>query len=113
MATSVTATKNSRSLTVEYEFGAYLQEAVKLFGEDVVFQNAVQSMKISLQALIRRGFDQGLDDAEITARAQQWKPGVSAGRSAADPIQAVLSKWRTLPEDKKAELLRQLKSMAN
>ena len=109
-AIEVTANKGSKSLTVSYDFGNNLQDAVARFGEDVVFSNMQQSMKISLQALIRRGFDKGVTDEEITAQAAAWKPGVAAQRQS-DPVAAVLSKWATLSPEKKAELLKQLKSM--
>ena len=68
-AIEVTANKGSRSATVSYDFGENLQDAVAKFGEEVVFTNMQQSMKISLQALLRRGFDKGQSDEEIAAAA--------------------------------------------
>ena len=109
-AIEVTANKGSKSLTVSYDFGDNLQDAITKFSEDVVFSNMQQSMKISLQALIRRGFDKGLADEEIINQAAAWKPGVAAQRTS-DPVGAVLAKWATLPAEKKAELLKQLKAM--
>lgn len=109
-AIEVTANKGSKTLTVNYDFGDNLQDAVAKFGEDVVFSNMQQSMKISLQALIRRGFDKGVTDEEIATQAAGWKPGVAAQRSA-DPVAAITAKWTTLSPEKRAELLKQLKSM--
>lgn len=108
-AIEVTANKGQKSLTVNYDFGDNLQDAVTKFGEDVVFSNMQQSMKISLQALIRRGFDKGVTDEEIAAQAAGWKPGVAAQRTA-DPVAAIMAKWQGIPAEKRAELLKQLKS---
>ena len=111
-AIEVTANKGSRSATVSYDFGENLQDAVAKFGEEVVFTNMQQSMKISLQALLRRGFDKGQSDEEIAAAAGAWKPGVASQRTT-DPVSAITAKWATLPADKKAELLAALKQQMN
>ena len=109
-AIEVTANKGSRSLTVSYDFGDNLQDAVAKFGEEVVFSNMRQSMKISLQALLRRGIDKSQEDAAVIAQAAAWKPGVATERTS-DPAAAVLAKWGALTPEKKAELLKQLKAM--
>ena len=109
-AIEVTANKGSKSLTVSYDFGDNLQDAIAKFGEDVVFSNMQQSMKISLQALIRRGFDKGLDDAAIVAQAATWKPGVASQR-VADPVATITAKWAALDPEARAELLKKLKAM--
>ena len=106
----VTANKGQKSLTVSYDFGDNLQDAVAKFGEEVVFSNMQQSMKISLQALMRRGFDKGITDEEITAQAASWKPGVAAQRQS-DPVAAITAKWAALDPEARAELLKKLKSM--
>ena len=109
-AIEVTANKGTRSLTVSYDFGDNLNHATEKFGEDVVFSNMQQSMKISLQALIRRGFDKGLDDDAIMSQADAWIPGVAAQRSV-DPIATITAKWASLDADARAELLQKLKAM--
>lgn len=106
----VTANKGDRGITVSYDFGDNLQHAVELFGEEVVFTNAIQSMKITLQALMRRGIDKELPDETIAAQAAAWKPGVTAQRTS-DPAATVLAKWQQMTPEKKAELLKQLKQM--
>lgn len=106
----VTAKKGAREITTNYDFGDSLAQAVELFGEEVVFSNMRQSMKISLQALIRRGIEKGQSDEEIIAAAAAWKPGVASERQS-NPVAAVLSKWATLDDATKAELLKKLKTM--
>jgi len=109
-AIEVTANKGSKSLTVSYDFGDNLQDAVAKFGEEIVFSNMQQSMKISLQALIRRGFDKGAEDSAIVAQAAAWKPGVAAQRQS-DPVAAITAKWAALDPEARAELLKKLKAM--
>ncbi len=109
-AIEVTANKGSKSLTVSYDFGENLQDAIAKFGEEIIFSNAVQSMKISLQALIRRGFDKGVEDSQIAEQAAAWKPGVAAQRQS-DPVAAITAKWANLSPEARAELLKKLKSM--
>lgn len=104
----VTANKAGRSLTVSYDFGSSIQEMIEKFGEQVVMTNAVQAMKISLQARIRAAFDKGLDDQTIAADCASWKPGVQSQRTS-DPVAAILSKWSTLDPEAKAEMLKKLK----
>lgn len=109
-AIEVTAKKGSRELTTSYDFGDNLQDAVAKFGEEVVFSNMRQSMKISLQALLRRGIDKAQEDSVILAQAAAWKPGVATERQS-DPAANVLAKWGMLSPEQKAELLKKLKTM--
>ena len=109
-AIEVSANKAQRSVVVSYDFGENLQDAIAKFGEDVVFSNMRQSMKISLQALMRRGIDKDQTDEQILASVGAWKPGVASERSS-DPVATVLAKWQTLSPEKKAELMKQLKQM--
>lgn len=97
----------SREITVEYDFGASLAEAVEKFGEDIVFSGFVADAKVGLQAIVRARLgkidDEYMSDEEILAEAAQWKPGVR--KQAADPmakLQALLSKLS--PEQRAAIL---------
>ena len=107
----VTAKKGEVSVTTNYDFGADLDEMVQKFGKDVVFSNARSQMKISLQALIRRGIEAGQDEQSIVANAQGWIPGVQSERKS-DPISLITAKWGQLDEEAKREMLKKLKSMA-
>jgi len=107
----VTAKKGEISVTVPYDFGANLQDMVSKFGEEVVFTNARQSMKITLQALIRRGIETGQPEDSIKAQAQAWIPGVQQERKS-DPISLITQKWGQLSEADRKEMLKKLKEMA-
>lgn len=107
----VTAKKGENSVTVPYDFGANLDEMVEKFGKDVVFSNARQAMKITLQALIRRGIEAGKPDDAIVSEASAWIPGVQSERKS-DPISLITAKWGQLSEEDRREMLKKLKQMA-
>lgn len=67
---------NDRTVTVSYEFGETLREAVQKFGEEVVFSRYLAAAVVDLQALLRRGIKVGKTDSEITSMVAAWRPGV-------------------------------------
>lgn len=102
----VTAKKGAEGpqFTVEYEFGEDLAEAVKIFGEDVVFHHARSSMVVALQGIIRTAEDQKQADA----KAAEWKPGIrQRGKSATEKM---LDSFENLDEDVQKEMLKQLQA---
>lgn len=107
-AIEVVAKKNGREVVTNYDFGDNLNEATEKFTADVVFTNFRQAAKISLQAIIRRGIEKGLDDNAIAQQCATWKPGVALERTI-DPATSIMAKWNTLPPEQRAELLKQLK----
>jgi hypothetical protein len=107
----VTAKKGEVSVTVPYDFGADLDDMANKFGKEVTFSNARAQMKISLQALIRRGIEAGEDEKAIQANAKAWIPGVQSERKS-DPISLITAKWGQLDPAAKAEMLKKLKAMA-
>lgn len=96
-----------RSISVEYNFGENLAEAVEKFGEDAVFNGFMADGKVGLQAFVRARLgktdEEYMTDEQILAEAEAWKPGQR--KQAADPmakLQALLSK---LSPDQRAALL--------
>ena len=96
-----------QAVTVSYEFGANLSDAVQLFGEDVIFNKAIDSLVIDVQAHIRRLIKKGSNPTEIAAVLAGWKPGVSTTvrRSAGEKVQDLIT--RMTPEERIA-LLKEL-----
>ena len=90
---------SDHSITIPYNFGANLEEAIELFGEDVVFQKYRQSAIVDLQAAIRRHLQPGEDgkvksDDEIINALSEWKPGLTTRtrKSAKDKAMEALTK---------------------
>lgn len=97
----------NREIVVDYNFGATLEEAIELFGTDVVFSSFVADCKVGLQAFVRARLgktdEEYMTDEQILAEVEGWKPGQR--KQAADPmakLQALLSK---LSPEQRAALL--------
>lgn len=96
-----------RSISVDYDFGASLSEAVEKFGEEAVYSGFVADGKVGLQAFVRARLgktdEEYMTDEQILAEAEAWKPGQR--KQAADPmakLQALLGK---LSPEQRAALL--------
>ncbi len=110
MKVSAKRSDSDVSVEVEYNFGANLGEAVELFGEDVVFNNAIGSLKVALQGFLRSQIDQKKTDEEITAAASTWKPGVrKQGKS---PQQKLIEQLNAMSPEDRAALLKEYKAKA-
>ena len=105
----ITTSKGANSITVTYDFGENLAEAVQLFGEEVVFTGFRHNATIALQGLVRPELDKGTDPEAIKQKAAAWKPGVVT-RSASDPISAIVGKWATMTDEQRKALMQKLKA---
>lgn len=104
----ISAKKNDLSAVVTYDFGADLDSMIELFGADVVFTNARQSMKITAQAAMRRMLSAGKEQAEIQEAIASWKPGVQMERTV-DPVANFKNKFATMDDEAKKALIAELK----
>lgn len=96
-----------RSISIDYNFGDNLDDAIELFGKEAVYSGFVADAKVGLQAFIRarlgRVGEDYMTDEQIQAEAKTWKPGQR--KQAADPmakLQALLAKLS--PEQRAAIL---------
>jgi len=113
-----------RKMTVEFNFGDSLQEAIDEFGEDVVFAGFVSSATIDLQNFIRTKLEErvkvdGADgkkvetpdaansDADIATAFADWKPGIKS-RERVSPMDKIKKALGALSEDQKAALIASL-----
>jgi hypothetical protein len=94
--------------TVSYDFPADLEGLVAKFGNDSVYDNAVGSFVISLQALCRRHIEKS--DEEIQEIVTNWDPNTRATgvrKTAAEKVSAALGQ---LSPEEKAALLAKLQA---
>ena len=70
-----------RSLTVQYDFGATLEDSKKLFGETVVKALFDAKAVIVIQDTMRRLLAAGKTEAEVTAYIAAFKLGVPTKRT--------------------------------
>ena len=77
-----------REITVQYDFGSTLDEAVEKFGGDVVFSRFRAAATVDLQGVMRRHMQDQLGkddkvtqaektDDEINEIVAGWKPGLA------------------------------------
>ena len=105
---------DSRTLELEYDFGATIEESVEKFGEDVVHGYFLKGIKVGLQAYIRRMLKEDKSDDEILASLDSWTPGVRAPRVAgAGSTKKLLTQFAKMSPEKQAELLASLQAQIN
>lgn len=86
-------TGEEREVSVYYDFGDDLSDAVEKFGEEAVFAQYKQQATIGLQAILRRhGADANVSDEHLQEVADNWKPGEKRAvrKSPAEKIQDML-----------------------
>lgn len=79
---------------VTYDFGTDLDEAVEMFGAEVVFSRYKSAAVIDLQAYMRGLIRQEKPVDEIESSAEDWKPGMRQprGKSNQEKLSTLLDK---------------------
>ena len=117
--------KPSPVVSVEYNFGATLDESVELFGEQIVHSKFVDSAVIDLQSTLRRAITASLMTKNAKGEAvtpkplpkdsqslvAEWKPsaGHAERKSAAEKVTTLVGK---LTAEERADLIARLKAGA-
>lgn len=102
-----TRPKEGREVTYSRSFGKDLEEAVSMFGAEVVHSIFQSQAIIRSQGAARTALKSGLKDDEAVAAGLAYTPGVQrkgGGRKAADPVAAIAAKVKS-GEMTKEELL--------
>ncbi|MHA1970735.1 MAG: hypothetical protein ACTSXE_02690 [Candidatus Thorarchaeota archaeon] len=112
VVTTAKSELGDRTVTVEYDFGGSLDEAVEKFGAEVVFSNFVRQAKVGLQAIVRSnakqlneaGTEYAKSDDEVIAALASWSPsdGTVNRVSKSDKLDKILG---TMGEEERAEFL--------
>jgi hypothetical protein len=100
-----------REVSINYDFGKDIDEAIAKFGKDAVFSNFKANAVITIQGGARTMAVKGKTDQEIQAHYDTYKIGAAAPRTAADPVASLISKFPTLDAAKQDELLKKLKEL--
>ena len=98
----------TKEVTVQYDFGDNLEDAVERYGKEVVFTNFRANSKIVLQAGLRRCLEKGKDPAEFASR---FKPGVQTVSPAVDPVTAAKNAFASMGEDERKAFLKELRAI--
>jgi len=91
------------SVSFEYEFGSSLDQAVELFGEDIVWAYTLRALVIASQGHARGLIKSGKSADEIRTSLETWKPGAPRiSRSPEERVRELMDKMS--PEDRAAIL---------
>ncbi len=96
-----------RTITIDYDFGANLDEAVQKFGGEVIYEDFIDSAVITLQSAMRSMARAKKTDEEIATALAEWKPGVSR-RGKTDPIAGLMARFGKMTPEKQQELIEKL-----
>lgn len=123
----VTATKKidgeEYAASVNFQVPESCDEMKEVWGDTIGVSNAIANARIGLQAALRRRIEKAADEAKkagtpinidqnaIAEELSGYKPGEAAAKK--DPIEALLGKFASMPEEKQDELLKQLKAKAS
>jgi hypothetical protein len=103
----IKASKDGMEAAVDFKVGENLEEAVKLFGEEVIFHKLKQQIAKDAQAVIRAHLVAGKDEPQIKEYFKTWKPAL--GPSKKDPVDKLLDIFGKLDPEAKAAALKQIK----
>jgi hypothetical protein len=106
--------EDAPSATVVYDFGDDLEEAVELFGADVVYKRFLAAATVDIQALIRRGLTRvdkdkqpnPMSTEELQTQVSEWKPGVTKARKS--KTEKAQEAFESLSEEERNALLASL-----
>jgi hypothetical protein len=99
----------SQELTAEYDFGSNTQEAVELFGEEVVFSTFKAQAVVKLQSVMRSAAKAGKDVQEVV---NAWKPGVARVRGKS-PVEKALSAFGKMSPEEQQAFIASLQAQAS
>ena len=100
--------ENVVNVVIDIEMGTTMDDLIELYTENVVYKSAIAAIKISAQSNIRRLIAVGKTAEEVVEEMKDWKPGVTERRGAIDPVASLLSKWGSMSEEEKADVLTRL-----
>jgi hypothetical protein len=93
---------------VNYNFGENLEEAIDLFGTEVVYKRFKAAVVVDLQGIMRRHMSakEPLFGDDLQAKIDEWKPGVQKARKS--KTEKALSLLEGMTADEKAEFIASL-----
>jgi hypothetical protein len=101
-------TVDSHELSVEYDFGSTLDDAVELFSEEIVLAHFKAHAVVSLQSRMRSAAKLGQDVQEA---ADGWKPG-QVTRRGKSPVEKAMGAFEKMSDDQQQAFIEQLKEAA-
>lgn len=105
--TAFTVSKDGKKAILSYNFGTDLESMVALFGDAVVFDQALANMKVRAQSVTRAALLKG-DTCETVLGV--WKPGEKLVAAPRDPEKDAMNYMSTLSAEELEKMLAALQS---
>jgi hypothetical protein len=102
----------TKNATVEFDLQEDLDWLTGKFGKEVIASNAVDSIVISIQALVRRMLEKGKSQGEIQAAVSDYQPKVGTRGPAKSAFERVTENLGKLSAEERAALIAQLRQAA-
>jgi len=111
-STLITATAGSgdQKASATWNPGSSIDEAVELYGEEVVFSYFKAHGTRNLQNSIRSILAGGGDQDKVTEALADWKPGVTR-RVSADPTAKFIKAFGNMDPEAQAQMLQRLQGV--
>lgn len=93
-----------KALDFEYPVGADLDEAVQLYGAEVVYDHYVKSANIAVQNFVRNQLEAGKSDELILEAVSKYK----LGEDTKDPMTSALKAVDKMTDEEAEELLKKI-----
>ena len=116
--------EEARKIEAEFDFGSTVEEAIQMFGGEVVFDNFVAAAKVDVQGMIRRKMngkvtteidgvksERDYTEEEILAEVAGWKPTKKGVRQSADPLSKAEKLLGSMSAEQLAELREKLAAL--
>ena len=95
-------------ITCNFNPGSNHDEMVENYGEEHVYEHAKANIIVSVQDVIRKGINEGLDQKAIQKNVDDWKPG--AKRRGKSKTEKALDAFDKLSEEEKSALMERINS---
>ena len=108
ITTSESNEKESRQLTLDYDFGNTLPETIEKFGDAICHNHVTASFKVAIQGNIRRLLKLGTSDKDILLAMDKWEPGMK--KEGKSPGEKAKDAFGRLSDDERKAFLKELKA---
>lgn len=105
-----TGDKTKISATLDFNVGNSLDEAVEMYGEDVVFERWTRQVKRDLGNAIRSSLNSGKTPSAVEDELADWRPDVTR-RSSGSKEKDLVTQFQDLSQDEKEAKLQELMAL--
>lgn len=102
----------SKSATIDLNAPENLEQALSMYGEDVVFNTILTQLKIRVQSAMRTGIANGETPEAMQERLGNYRLGTAVSKAKTDPKAAYIAQFQSATPEERKQMLKELKAMA-